>query len=128
MNAFHGNKTDEPVAVYSILCECEPWPSKDDMASLLVDAGISAHARRFSVVVDHCCGIAFKCYGGDLGAPEVQCLPSALSELVSAVQKISGALRSSGLRHYFEIQDLDERPIHYVHHRWPAGEGQPAGV
>ena len=105
----------------TICGECDPWPTKEGMASLLNASGIQANFGAYSVRLLECCGITFECYGGDLGNPQIQAHPASAEELINAANRVSRALSAAGVRHRFEIYNATEKLVGYVHHKWPQG-------
>ena len=105
-----------------IAAELATWPSKDQMAALLREAGLRVTVGRYSVRVEDCSSFTFEEYGGDLGDPQVVADAATVDEMLRDGRLVSDVLARAGLRHRFEVYD-DERVLRgYLHFNWPLPE------
>lgn len=95
------------------------WPSKDEMASILRDAGLRIIVGRYSVRVQDCSHFVFQQYGGDLGEPRIDADAGTAEEMRRDAKLVSDALARAGIKHRFEIHDSNDEMVGYLHHLWP---------
>ena len=100
--------------------EIEVWPSKDELAHILVSAGLKIYVGRYSVRVEDCEYFSFEQYGGDLGDPIIAADAETVEGMLQDAQLVSNALGAADVRHRFEIYGPDRNLAAYLHHRWPA--------
>ena len=93
------------------------WPSKSATVSLLQAAGLTAEVGRYSVRIRDFSHFAFQEYGGDLGGPTIEA-----EALVHDARVVSDALTRAGVRHRFEVYDVERVLQAYVHHDWPPSD------
>jgi len=105
----------------AILCgELAKWPDKDQMASILLAAGLRISVGRYSIRLDDFSHFGFQEYGGDLGDPQIEADAESAEELASDAKRVSDVLADAGLVHRFEIYDDNHNEmLHYFHHGWP---------
>jgi hypothetical protein len=99
--------------------ECDPWPTKIAMASLLDGAGLRVYVGQYSVRVDDCDHFIFEEYGGDLGDPTISADAETAEAMITDAQLVSAALTAAKVRHRFEVYDENENLVCYLHHDWP---------
>lgn len=98
------------------------WPTKDELALILREAGLSVQVGQYCVRIEDCSHFVFDEYGGDLGDPQVDADADTVEDMVRDGQVVSDALARAGLRHRFEIYDNDvnpDTPAAYLHYDWP---------
>jgi hypothetical protein len=102
--------------------ELDNWPTKDEMAAILREAGLGVRVGRYSVRIEDCEHFVFQQYGGDLGDPQIDADADTVDDMVRDGRLVSNALARAGLRHRFEIYDDDVNPdtlAAYLHYGWP---------
>jgi hypothetical protein len=108
--------------------QLEHWPTKDRMAAILRDAGLRVYVGRYSVRVEDCSYFVFQEYGGDLGDPAIEADADSVEELMREGRLVSEALARAGVRHRFEIYDVQDKLCGYLHHEWPLQENAAPGT
>lgn len=99
--------------------ELATWPSKEQLAGILQDAGLSVYIGQYSIRVEDCQHFSFKEYGGDLGDPVIDADANSADAMKRDARLVSNALTCAGIKHRFEIYDSANRPIDYLHFEWP---------
>ncbi len=99
--------------------QIDGWPTKDRLASLLASAGFSVAIGRYSIRLNDCEHFVFQEYGGDLGEPRIDADASSLEKMLADAGRVSCALASADIRHRFELCDIREELVGYLHHQWP---------
>ena len=107
-----------PLSVY-IAGELQAWPTREQMATLLREAGLRVTVGRYSVRVDDCSHFVFQHYGGDLGHPSIDADAASSADLLRETGLVSAALARADLVHRFELYDDPGVMVGYLHHRWP---------
>jgi hypothetical protein len=102
------------------------WPTKDQMASILNNAGLRVRVGQYSVRLDDCSHFVFQEYGGDLGDPSIDADADTVEEMMNDGALVSGALARAGIKHRFEVYDDGDRIAGYFHHAWPMQEERGA--
>lgn len=101
--------------------ELATWPTKDAMAAILRNAGLSVCVGRYSIRVEDCSHFAFQEYGGNLGDPSIDADADSLDEMLRNGKLVSEALARAGIKHRFEMYDASDEMVGYLHHEWPPG-------
>jgi hypothetical protein len=99
--------------------ELANWPTKDRMAAILRDAGLTIHVGRYSIRIENCSYFVFQEYGGDLGDPCIDADAATVEDLMRQGRLVSEALAGAKLKHRFEIYDDNNQLAGYLHHDWP---------
>ncbi len=92
------------------------------MASLLRAAGLTVDVGRYSIRIRDCAHFAFQEYGGPHG-PTIEADAPSVEALLHDARLVSGALARAGVRHRFEVYDMEAVLRAYVHHDWPPSDG-----
>jgi hypothetical protein len=103
----------------TIAGELTAWPSKEQMAKILRHAGLKVTEGNYSIRVDDCSHFVFQEYGGDLGDPSIDADADTLAEMLSDGNLVSEALAKAGIRHRFEIYNVEGEMVGYLHFDWP---------
>lgn len=101
------------------------WPTKNQMATILRNAGLRVQVGRYSIRVEDCSHFVFQEYGGDLGEPSIDADADTVVEMIRDGQQVSDALTSARLKHRFEIYDDCDALVGYLHYEWPLSESGP---
>jgi hypothetical protein len=105
---------------YFMICgELGAWPTKDRMAAILHDAGLTVIVGKYSIRIKDCSSFVFQQYGGDLGDPVIGADADSLEEMMRDGGLVSKALARSEIGHRFEIYDGQNKLVGYLHHDWP---------
>jgi hypothetical protein len=99
--------------------ELATWPSREQMAGILRDAGLSVYIGQYSIRVENCEHFSFEHYGSDLGDPVIDADAETADAMKRDAILVSNALKRAGIRHRFEIYDSADRLIEYLHFEWP---------
>ena len=99
--------------------ELAAWPTKEQLAAVLREAGLRVRVGRYSVRVEDCAHFVFQHYGGDLGQPSVDADADTSEELLRDAGLVSEALAHAGLVHRFELYGEGGALVGYLHHLWP---------
>ena len=86
---------------------------------MLQRAGLKVAVGRYAVRVEDCEHFSFEHYGGDLGDPAISADAEIPDVMIADGQRVSSALAAAGVRHRFEVYDVDDNLIAYLHHDWP---------
>ena len=108
--------------------ELDSWPSKSEMADLLRGAGFSVNVGTYSIRLDDCEHFVFQEYGGEIDPPTIDADGSSLDAMLHDGNRVSEALASCGIRHRFEIYNLDGDMVGYIHHQWPLPDEPPSST
>jgi hypothetical protein len=109
-------------AGFVLIGQIESWPTKNQMATLLRQAGLTFELGRFSISMTGMEHFVFQGYGGDLGKPTIDADAATLEIMLRDARLVSHALAAADLRHRFEIYDADVRCVAYLCHRWPQSD------
>lgn len=99
--------------------ELAEWPTKEGLAEILRAAGLTVYVGRYSIRIENCYHFTFQEYGGDLGDPCIDADASSLEEMMRDGALVSNVLAQANIRHRFEIYDVDQNLLGYLHHLWP---------
>ncbi len=99
--------------------EIANWPSKDELAAVLREAGLQVYVGRYSVRVEDCSHFSFESYGGDLGPPDLSADADTAAEMMKDTECVSTALSRAKLVHRFEVYDEHDDIVGYFHYGWP---------
>jgi hypothetical protein len=102
----------------SLVGELAPWPSRRRLAEVLRKAGLKVVVGNYSIRVNVCRHFVFQEYGGDLGTPVIDADADSAEAMLRGGQLVSQALTRAGVRHRFEIYDLRDEMVGYLHHEW----------
>ena len=86
----------------------EKWPSKEEMVSLLEDAGLSLNIGKYSIRIQNCSHFVFQEYGGDLGTPCIDADADNSEEMIKDATLVSNALKKANVGHSFEIYNHED--------------------
>jgi len=95
------------------------WPTKEELARLLIAAGLRFHIGKYSVRVENCERFSFEQYGGDISEPCIVADAETTEKMISDSKLVSHALATVGIRHRFEVYDGNANLAAYFHHDWP---------
>ena len=93
------------------------------MQSLLVDAGLKVKVGQYSIRIDCESHFVFQQYGMDISEPMIEADADSFEQLIHDAKKVSIALSRGGIRHRFEIYNVDNQLVAYLHHDWPSELG-----
>jgi hypothetical protein len=99
--------------------ELSTWPSKEELAQALIDAGLRVYVGRYSVRVEDCESFSFEQYGGDISEPCIAADAETTEGMIKDGQRVSDALVAAGIKHRFEVYDGNSNLAAYFHHNWP---------
>lgn len=94
------------------------WPTKEQMASILRDAGLRVIVGRYSVRLLDFSHFVFQEYGGDVGDPSIDADADTVEEMLREGRIVSDAFARAGIRHRFEIYNDRDDLSGYLHHEW----------
>lgn len=97
--------------------EFDPWPSRDELARLLGEAGLPLEIDEYSVRILAGPRIVFD-HLDDFVAPLVTAEAASVESLVDAATRVSAILAASGIPHRLEIHRADGTLAAYLHHGW----------
>jgi hypothetical protein len=95
-----------------------PWPTKNRLASLLRDAGLTIAVGQYSIRIEDCSHFVFQDFGGDISDPTIDADADSVEEMLRDGQLVSSVLASSGIAHRFEIYNDQNELSGYLHHQW----------
>ena len=86
----------------------DKWPSKDEMAEILKNAGLKISVGKYSITINDCSHFRFQEYDGDLNEPCIETDADNTEEMIKDAKLVSNALKKAELSHSFEIYDHNE--------------------
>src|SRR5258706_13763577 len=101
--------------------ELSPWPAKDYLAGVLRSAGLNIYVGQYSIRVEDCSHFFFENYGGDICEPTIDADAGSVEEMTRDAKLVSDALSRAAVKHRFELYDVDNKMVDYLHYDWPLG-------
>jgi len=95
----------------------DDWPTKEEMASLLEDAGLSINVGKYSIRIQDCSHFVFQEYGGDLGGPCIDADAENTEDMIKCATLVSNALKKSNIGHSFEVYDHKEELVSKIEYK-----------
>src|SRR5262249_12931815 len=100
--------------------ECAPWPTKEQMATILRNAGLTVVVGKYSLRVKDCAHFSFEHYGSDISDPGISAEADTAKAMIADGHGVSAALAAARIRHRFEVDDAEDRLVAYLHYDWPS--------
>jgi hypothetical protein len=97
--------------------EFDPWPSRDELARLLGEAGLPLEIDEYSVRILEGPRLLFD-HLDDFVAPLVTADAADVESLVAAATRVSAILSANALAHRHEVHRADGTLAAYLHHGW----------
>ena len=90
----------------------------NNLAAILSAGGLDVAILTFTVHVKNCGHFFFE-YDGTAADPFIIAESESPEEMCENAMLVSASLATAGVRHRFEVLDLDGNRVAYLHHEWP---------
>ena len=98
--------SDDEESVALLAGTIENWPSKDQLATMLNEAGLEPNVGAHAIRLTACPSFVFRDFDGPV-APSISADHESVEGLRDITAKVSQALEQHGIRHRLEVYDAD---------------------
>jgi hypothetical protein len=102
-----------------VIGELRHWPTKERMAEILKQSGLTPVIGRYSVRIEDFSHFVFQQYGPELSPPAIDADAASEEDMLRETKQVSEALSRASISHRFEVYGANNELIGYFHHQWP---------
>ena len=103
----------------SLSGQLEKWPTKSEMAELLISCGISVNVGKYAIRLQKFDHFVFQEYDFNGSMPSIDADAETKEQMLKEASQVSKCLSKAKLKHRFEVYDGNDEIVGYYHYEWP---------